>query len=169
MSGRPIIVQRSVLLAASARAVGEVAATPAGVSYELMPLVRMTFPSTVAQLTAADITMGETICRCWLLAGGILPFDRHSLAFESIRDIPPDDLDADSFGFVEESTSWLQKRWRHERTITRLSDATCRVTDRLTVEPRVPFARPMVRRIVPLVFEHRHRRLVARWGASVNI
>ncbi|HQF96693.1 MAG TPA: hypothetical protein PLS46_21180 [Microthrixaceae bacterium] len=158
----PVITQRSVLLAAPAAEVWAVAATPAGVGDELMPLVRMTFPASVAGLTSEDITMGRTVCHCWLLAGGVVPFDRHALAFESISDDP----DGYSFGFVEESTSWMQRRWRHERTVTPLSATTCRVTDRLTVVPRLAGARHVVRRLVPLVFEHRHRRLVARWGAA---
>lgn len=153
---RSVIVTRSVLLAAPAQEVWAVVSTPAGVNAEMMPLVRMTFPSSVAGLTPDDIAMGAVVCRCWMLAGGVLPFDRHALAFESIAGTE----------FVEESTSWLQCRWRHERSVVTLDPGRCRVTDCITIEPRVPLARPFVRRIVPLVFEHRHRRLEQRFGAG---
>lgn len=159
---RSFTFRRSVLLAASAADVWAVAVTPAGVGDELRPLVRMTFPPEVADLTSDDLTMGETVCHCWLLAGGFVPFDRHALAFESIRTDPS----GESFGFVEESTSTLQERWRHERTVAPVGDRRCRITDRVTVVPRVALAMPVLRRVVPLVFEHRHRRLVGRWGSA---
>ena len=134
----------------------------AGVNAELMPLVRMTFPASVTELSADDVVMGETVCHCWVLAGGFIPFDRHALGFESISDTP----EAGRSGFVEESTSWMQKRWRHERTVVAIDKESCEVTDRVTVEPRVPFIGPIVQRIVGWVFTHRHRRLVRHWGAA---
>lgn len=60
-----------------------------------------------------------------LLAFGWLPFDRHHLTLVSVGER----------SFVEESWSWLQRRWRHERTITAEGEG-CVVTDRLVVEPR---------------------------------
>lgn len=164
-----VTVDRSVRLGASAADVWAVAITPSGVNAELMPLVRMTFPAAMSNLTSADITMGVEVCRCWMLGGGVLPFDRHALTFESIDDSGDGGDGAISFGFVETSQSWLQRQWRHERTVTEVrSDSGdvvgCEVRDVLTVAPRLPFAHLIVARVVPLVFEHRHRRLVARWG-----
>lgn len=125
-----------------------------GVNAELLPLVRMTEPRSLRGRTLASAQPGERAAS-WLLAAGIVPFDRHLLGIESV---------VAGSGFVEESTSWLQRRWRHERTLEPEGDGT-RVTDRLTVEPRLRLAAPVVARVVPKVFAHRHRRLVARFGS----
>ena len=162
MATAAVVVEVAVRVASSAAAVWAEASTPAGVNAELMPLVRMTFPPGVAALTSADVVCGGLVCRCWMLAGGVVPFDRHSLVFESIHDDPS----AASMGFVEESSSLLQRRWRHERTVSVIDDHRCEVRDRVTVVPRLGIARPVVSRIVPLVFAHRHRRLERRWGAA---
>jgi ligand-binding SRPBCC domain-containing protein len=67
-------------------------------------------------------------------------------------------------GFVEESTSWVQRRWRHERTLVDAAGGGTTVTDRLVVRPRVALARPVVGAIVGALFRHRHRRLRRRFG-----
>ena len=130
--------------------------TMQGVNYELMPVVRMTYPARAPRLTAADIKPGELLFKSWLLAFGAVPFDRHALVLIEV---------ADGYGFVEESSSWGQRRWRHER---RLRDAVggCVVTDHLAVEPRLPMTQPVVRAAVPWLFRHRHRRLRRRFGAG---
>lgn len=56
----------------------------------------------------------------------MIPLDRHSLRIDSFRSDPDG-----GGGFVEESTSWLQRRWRHERRLEALG-GSCRVTDRVT-------------------------------------
>ncbi|MFN8052486.1 MAG: hypothetical protein U0Q22_13650 [Acidimicrobiales bacterium] len=162
MSREPFRWSASVNLGSPAAAVWAVVSTPAGVNEELDPYVRMTFPRSVEELTSAEITPGVVVTRSWVLAGGVVPFDRHSLAFESIDDEPG----ASELGFVEESTSWLERRWRHERRVVETGVESCELTDTLTVVPRLPFTMPMVRRVVPKVFENRHRQLVERWGSA---
>jgi hypothetical protein len=54
--------------------------------------------------------------RSWLLLFGVLLFDRHALALEAVTD---------GEGFVEESTSWMQRRWRHERLLTETDAGGC--------------------------------------------
>lgn len=141
-------------VAAPPEAVWAVATTFAGVNGELMPFCRMVEPRSLRGRTLDSYVPGER-APCWLLAGGVVPFDRHLLGLESIEP---------GRGFVEESTTWLQRRWRHERSLGPDGEGTT-VTDRLTIEPRV---RPAARFTAPLVariFEHRHRRLRARFGA----
>jgi len=131
-----------------------------GVNDELGPWVRMTYPPQLASLADADESMlGTVVFHSWLLAGGVVPFDRHALRLVEIGT-----RDDGGGGFVEESTSWLQSRWRHVRDVVALGDGRCLVTDRLTVVPRVPIARPLVAVIVPWLFTRRHRRLVDRFG-----
>lgn len=125
-----------------------------GVNAELMPLVRMTYPSEAKTQSIADAPAGEFLFWSWILAFGFIPIDRHHLRLVEIR---PGE------GFVEESVSWLQRRWRHERTVRGLPNG-CVVTDRLTFEPRIGWAAPLVARIVGVVFRHRHRRLNRRYG-----
>ncbi|MEZ5177081.1 MAG: hypothetical protein R2746_02045 [Acidimicrobiales bacterium] len=100
--------------------------------------------------------MGEALFASWLLAFGVIPFDRHSLALTSIEP---------GRGFVEESTSWLQRRWRHERTLEPVDGGT-RVTDQLTIVPRVGLVAPVTRLVVGWLFARRHRRRRARFGTA---
>jgi hypothetical protein len=121
-----------------------------------MPFAWVTYPDRAARLTAANIKAGELLFQSWLLAFGAVPFDRHALVLMEV---------VDGEGFVEESSSWMQRRWRHER---RLREAVggCVVTDHLTVEPRLPMTQPAVGMLVRWLFSHRHRRLRRRFGAG---
>ena len=144
------------LVAAPPEDVWAVVTTFAGVNAELMPYCRMVEPRAQRGRTLDSYVPGERAA-CWLLAGGIVPFDRHLLGLDSTTP---------GVGFVEESTTWLQRRWRHERTLSTVDDGTgrTRVTDQLTVEPRLRPATPLTWRMVAVVFCHRHRRLRARFG-----
>jgi hypothetical protein len=144
-------------LAASAGEVWAVVSTMDGVNAELRPLVRMTHPAHLQSLTDASLEPGEVALRSWLLAGGLLPFDRHALRLDRVLD---------GEGFDEESTSWMQRRWRHERRVSDHGDGTCIVTDHLIVVPRLGLMRPVVARVVVFLFTHRHRRLVERFGPA---
>ncbi len=147
------------MLVAPAAEVWQHATSMRGVNDELTPWVRMTYPAQLASLDDADDSaLGSVVFHSWLLAGGAVPFDRHALGLVEIetRD--------DGGAFVEESTSWLQSRWRHERDVVALGDDRCLVTDRLTIVPRVPVARPLVAVVAPWLFTRRHRRLVDRFG-----
>ncbi|HET6949430.1 MAG TPA: hypothetical protein VFI47_03585 [Acidimicrobiales bacterium] len=134
-----------------------VVSTMAGVNAELAPYVRMTHPRHLQSLDDHPVPMGEVAFHSWLLAGRVLPFDRHALCLEAV---------IDGEGFDEESTSWMQRRWRHERRLVDEGDGTCTVTDHLVVEPRLGVLRPLAARVVRFLFEHRHRRLVQRFGAT---
>jgi ligand-binding SRPBCC domain-containing protein len=144
-------------LAAPRPEVWSVVSTMRGVNAELGPWVRMTHPRDADRLDAASVpATGDVLFRSWLLAFGVLPFDRHSLAIVSV--------DAGS-GFVEESRSWLQQRWRHERRLTDRTGSGCTVVDELVIQPRIGLVTPITRRTVRAIFEHRHRRLRKRFGA----
>jgi ligand-binding SRPBCC domain-containing protein len=132
-----------------------VVSTMAGVNAELRPFVRMTYPNQAEHLSDAAIVPGQVLFRSWLLAGSVIPIDRHDLALERV---------IDGWGFDEESTSMLQRRWRHERRLTDSPEGGCVVRDRLVIEPRLSLARPMVHRTVRFLFEHRHRVLRRRFG-----
>jgi len=152
----PAVVTRS-LLRAPAGDVWRHASSMDGVNWELSPFVEMTVPRAARGLTIADAPTGVVAFRSVLLAFGFLPFDVHSLRLETVS--PPK-------GFAEESTSWLQRRWRHERTITPLDGGGCELVDAVTVEPRLPGGALVVTKIVRAMFAWRHRRLRRRFGTA---
>lgn len=138
--------------------VWKVVSTMRGVNDEPHPFIHMTTGGGRQQLPAT-VVPGEVLFESWLLLFRVLPIDRHALALDRI--------DHDQ-GFVEESTSWLQRRWRHERRLTTDADHRCLVTDRLIIEPRLRLARPFVRLVVGGLFRHRHRRLRRRFGTYAS-
>ncbi|MGN6692700.1 MAG: hypothetical protein ACTHN0_00855 [Aquihabitans sp.] len=159
VEGGVIRVAVSSTVDASAEDVWAVATTFAGVNAELMPYCRMRQPRSLRGRTLDTYVPGERAA-CWLLAGGVVPFDRHLLGLESITP---------GVGFVEESTTWVKRRWRHERTLLAVTSATgepprTTVQDRLTVEPRMPSTARFTGPIVAWIFERRHRRLRTRFG-----
>ncbi len=119
-----------------------------GINAELSP-IRMTFPPELALLKVKDVKLGVVLLHSWVLLAGFLPLDRHALCLTEL---------VDGEGFREESTSWLQRRWIHDRRITPLATG-CRVTDRLSFEPRLGLLRPIISRVVRTTFERRHRHL----------
>lgn len=116
--------------------------------------LRMAYPSSIETLHADNVPLGTILFRSWLLLWGFIPLDRHSLCLTEI--VPGE-------GFHEESSSWLERSWIHDRRITPMADG-CRVTDRLRFKPRIPALRALLCRIVRSTFERRHRRLVEKFG-----
>ena len=123
----------------------------AGVNDELRPVLRMTWPEERAGLGIAQAPVGTRLCRSWLLLLGVLP-----VGFDDVTLV-----ELEALRFVEESPMTGMRRWRHERTVTPHGDG-CRVTDRLTFEPRIRLAEPLVALGVGWLFRHRHRRLRGR-------
>lgn len=161
--GRAVEVSVSSTLAAAASLVWARVTTMDGVNDELGPWVRMTHPTELSDLRdAPEDLLGHVTFHSWLLAGGLVPFDRHSLRLVELHD-----RGDEGGAFTEESTTWMQRRWRHQRTVQAVGPDRCTVTDQLVVESRVPFARPVVARIVPWLFDRRHRRLVQQFGAAL--
>lgn len=140
-------------LGADAATVWAQVSTMQGVNAELMPLVRMTVPAAFAGMTLPEAPLGRPAFDSWLLAFGLVPFDRHRLQLERLHPM----------GFDERSSSWLQRVWVHRRRVIAEANG-CRVTDELEIEPRIGLAAPMVRRVVRALFAHRHRRLRRSFG-----
>jgi ligand-binding SRPBCC domain-containing protein len=144
----------SSIVAAPAARVWAQISTMAGVNAELGPLFRMTYPRGVERLTPADVVPGERLFRSWVLLFGILPVDYDDLTLLEVRP---------GVGFHESSSMLSQRRWEHERVLEDVAGG-CRVTDRITFEPRVRWLAPMYRVILPAMFRHRHRRLRAAFA-----
>jgi len=149
-------IEISTTLAATADEVWAHASTMEGVNLELRPWVRMTVPRWVRGMRISDAEVGSEAFASVLLFAGILPFDLHHLTLERVVER----------GFDEESWSWLQRRWRHERRVEP-SPTGCIVHDRLTVVPRwTPSF--LVRPIVRAIFASRHRRLRGLFGTVAD-
>jgi ligand-binding SRPBCC domain-containing protein len=146
-------------LNATAEAVWAVVGTWRGVNEELAPWLQMTAPQEASKSRIEDAPVGRVIFVSWVLVGGVFPIDRHSL---KMAKIDPGE------GFLEDSTSWSQKNWEHQRQVKADGERSCIVTDRLTFTPRVSALGPMIERVIAAVFRHRHRRLKARFGAAAT-
>ena len=139
-------------LSATADEVWAHASTMEGVNQELRPWVRMTVPQRARGVRLTDVEVGREAFASVLLLFGMLPFDLHHLTVQHVL----------QRGFDEESWSWLQRRWRHERRVEP-TPTGCIVTDRLTVVPRrAPSF--LVKPIVRAIFGARHRRLRSLFG-----
>jgi hypothetical protein len=150
------VVRTCSRLHASAGDVWAHATQMAGVNWELSPYVRMTVPRRAKDMTIGDAPIGIVAFRSVLLAFTVVPFDVHAFQLDAVT--PP-------HGFVEESTSLVQRRWRHERTITATADRECEVIDTIAVDPRLRCTEPLVAAVVRFLFRHRHQRLRTRFGA----
>lgn len=141
-------------LAASPEELWAWATSANGISSELRPLVRMTFPAGQATLAETGFVPGQRLFRSWFLLFGLLPVDRLDLTlleFEAGR------------RFLEQSPMLSMRCWRHERIVAPCAGGA-RVTDNLEFAPRL--ARPLVVLFVKLLFRHRHRVLRRCFGLA---
>jgi ligand-binding SRPBCC domain-containing protein len=145
-------------LAAPVRAVWAEVSTMRGVNRELAPLVKMTHPAAADSLSQAEVPLGQVAFHSWLLLFRVLPFDRHALR---LLEVVPD------AGFREDSSSWLQRHWRHERWLEPLGSDGTLLTDRVEFEPRLAPLLPLVERLVARIFAHRHRQLHRAFGGAL--
>jgi len=151
-----------VFESALATAVGKVWAvvgTMDGVNAELGPWFRMTTPAGLESMRIEDAPLDRELFASWVLFAG-LPVDRH---FFRLMQVEPEK------GFLEQSTSWTERRWQHERTLVPTSASSCTVVDRLELTPRLRLMAPLLVRVVGAVFRHRHRRLRERFGVAWNV
>jgi hypothetical protein len=147
-----VMIERRSRLASDADAVWAHARTMEGVNAELAPWVRMSVPRAARGRTLEAAPIGREAFVSVMFAFGVVPFDLHHLILVEVNER----------GFVEESWSWMQQRWRHERSIVEVAGG-CELVDRITAEPRLPVG-PIARRVIGRLFDGRHRVLRARFG-----
>jgi ligand-binding SRPBCC domain-containing protein len=151
------IVTRSRLDAAP-EAVWERATSFAGINDEFGGLFRMTAPRAVREAGLGAVTVGERICRSWVLLFGVVPIDYDDITLVELD--PP-------HGFLERSTMLSMRDWEHRRTIEP-DGAGCVLTDEIRYEPRVPVSDVLVRPVYALIFRIRHRRLRRHFGSAAQ-
>ena len=123
-----------------------------GISRELWPIMKMTVPPGLTDLSSVQVEPGKMICQSWILLFGIIPVDRADLTLIK--------LDRGT-GFVEQSPTLTMRLWRHERTLEDRGGLTI-ITDKITFQPKV--VAPAVRWLMHKVFTHRHAVLRKHFG-----
>lgn len=149
------VVEQESVLAAPPDAVWARVSTFEGINDELRPLMRMTAPARVRALDPAEVVLGERIFRSWILLFGLIPIDYDDLSLIALEP---------GRGFHERSTMLSMRAWEHERWLEADGDGRCRLSDRLSFEPRVGFAGPLLEHFIQMTFRHRHRRLKRYFG-----
>lgn len=142
-------------LLASPEIVWAQATSPAGVNREFRPLLRMTFPPGIRDLTAAR-EPGERLFRSWLVLGGVLPVEYDDVSFAEVEP---------GVRFLERSSMLSQRVWEHERVIEP-DPHGCRVTDRVRFVPRFPWLARLYAPLFRAVFRLRHRNLRRMFGEA---
>lgn len=149
------VVRRSTL-PLPADVVWDRVTTPAGIRHELRPILTMTMPPGLRGRTLADADhlVGRPLGKAWLLLLGVLPVDFDDMTLAEVGERR----------FHERSQMLLLPSWQHEREVVPVGNG-CEVTDRLTFDARLRVLEPLARRVVELLFAHRHRRLT-RWAGG---
>ena len=147
-------VQQESVLSTTPDAVWAWVSTFDGINDELMPLMRMTAPAHIRALDPSEVVLGERIFRSWVLLFGVLPIDFDDLALLKLEP---------GRGFHERSRMLSMRVWEHERWLAPEGER-CRVTDRLSFQPRLPGMGPLLERFIRMTFRHRHRRLRRHFG-----
>jgi len=131
--------------------------TMQNVNRELSPLVRMTVPPQWSDRPIYEWPVGRVLFSSWILLFGVLPIDRHTFFLQS--------TDRQQ-GFEEESRSLINNRWHHCRTIE-CNSASCRVTDVVEFQCRLPVLAHLLLPLYRLVFQHRHQVLKSHYNGRV--
>jgi hypothetical protein len=128
-----------------------------GISKEMWPFFRMTFPHGVHSLNDLQIQLGSPMFRSFVFLFGLLPIDYSDMTL----------LELDTgHGFVEQSPMGSMALWRHERRIVPGHPDPNHVllVDQLTFRPRI--APRFVGWFISQVFIHRHKVLRANLGGA---
>lgn len=131
------------------------------INRELAPFLRMTAPSEARDKTIEDMPLGQRAFTSVILLFGIVPIDLHFVHLTE-RD--------SGRRFVEKSHTLVNATWRHERTIDPALDGRgCQITDRIDFRTRLPLLGRLLLPLIRRLFAHRHRQILARFGAPGDV
>jgi ligand-binding SRPBCC domain-containing protein len=128
-----------------------------GISDEMWPIFRMTFPKDVLSLNDVNIKLGVRMFRSYVFLFGVMPIDYSDMTLVELNI---------GVGFIEQSPMGSMKLWRHERRILPCPsdpDAVLLV-DQLTFQPRM--AKRLVGWFIRRFFIHRHEVLKTNLGGA---
>ncbi len=129
--------------------------SPSGVNAEFWPIMRMTFPPTVGDVTS-DWQPGRQLFRSWLLLFGIVPVEYDDFGLEEVDR---------GKRFLEISEMMSQEKWIHEREITEIPKGV-RLRDRVSFVSRLASLERVYLVVFRLVFRYRHFRLKRLYGRA---
>jgi hypothetical protein len=142
-------------LTVNAEALWDAVVCPTDINAEFRPLLMMTFPRGMDDVTAGW-QQGVRRFRSWILLGGLIPVEYDDLCFDAVE---PGRF------FLERSSMWSQARWEHRRELTPRRGGT-RLTDTVAFEPRLPVLAPVHLALFRWIFRWRHRRLRRIYGQT---
>lgn len=145
----------SSYLAVAADALWADIVSPPDINAEFRPLLKMTFPQGLNDVTAGW-QPGVRQFRSWILLGALVPVEYDDLAFEEV--VP-------GVYFLERSSMLLQSVWEHRREL-QPSGAGTRLVDSVRFEPRLQFLGPAALELNRWIFRRRHRRLRQVYGLA---
>ncbi len=143
-------------LAAHTAELWDHAVSPVDVNAELRPLLSMSFPDGVEDITTGW-EPGRFRFRSWILLGGLIPVEYDDIAFAEVQP---------GHSFCETSSMASQSLWSHERVVEALPGGA-RISDHLTFAARLPMLEPLYGWVFRWVFQWRHYNLRRRYGNLV--
>ena len=129
------------------------AVNPLDVNAEFRPLLSMSFPSNLEDITAGW-EPGRTRLRSFIRLGGVVPVEYDDLSFEEV--VP-------GRYFLERSSMFTQSIWEHRREIASLRDGA-RLTDTICFTSRLEPLEPLFAVVFRWVFRWRHYNLQRIYG-----
>ena len=127
--------------------------TMKGVNEELYPIVTMSAPTIWKSKPITDWPKNTKLFKSRINFLGYIPIDLHDFEFS---DISKD-------GFKENSSSLMNKQWKHERSIVQSGDDVI-VRDRVDYESKVGLVGLLLKPVYKSIFRHRHSKLKAKYG-----
>lgn len=129
------------------------AVNPLDLNAEFRPLLSMSFPYGVEDITAGW-EPGRFQYRSIIKLGGLVPVEYDDLCFEEVEE---------GRYFLERSSMFCQSSWVHRREITPLPGGAS-LTDSVEFSSRVPLLEPLFEHIFRWVFRFRHHNLQRIYG-----
>ena len=128
---------------------------PTDINAEFRPLLKMTFPGGMEDVTTGW-RAGVPRFRSWILLGCLIPVEFDDLVFEEV--VP-------TRHFLERSRMLSVSLWEHKRQLDAVAGGT-RLTDTVCFDPRLKLLAPAQQRLFQWVFAWRHRQLRRMYGAA---
>lgn len=130
--------------------------SPSGINSEFKPVLKMSFPANLNDITKSW-QPGKKLFRSWLLLAGFLPIEYDDV---SLIEVIPGQK------FYERSSLMSQKIWEHERSLSPLLNG-CEITDTIRFSPRIERLGFIYLAIFKFVFNWRHRNLRKQFGSHL--
>lgn len=140
-------------LATHADTLWQHAVTPLDINAEFRPLLSMSFPDGMDDITAGW-QPGCHRFRSWIKLGGLLPVDYDDIALAEVK------LGSH---FYEVSSLASQAVWEHRRAIVALQGGA-RLTDSVSFTSRIAWLEPLYEWVFRWVFLWRHHNLRRMYG-----